>query len=336
MSTDHEQLDLRDITHPSVRAVHRAVRVPGAKAPYDTAHLRLFYPAAFAGDAHERNTGEIRCADEGAPFGVVILLGGVNLPPEGYGWLGRRLAAAGFVTVTVGHVADIMGSMGLSPGMDLDAVRPDRYGRAPSATLVQPILDDLVEVNAKGLLEGKLDLGRIALGGHSAGGTMALLNAGMFESVKAVFTYGAHAGVSTVLGYPAGTVLRVHSNHAVLVAGGTADGVIEASSGRYGAEPSADAPLRRTFREALPEGRGTSHLVLVEGGNHFSLVHPLDPTSGRAFLEAQPYSTPELREYLGDLFCAFVSKYLGNESSASAFETLIADQHPLVAHTETK
>ena len=76
----------------------------------------------------------------------------------------------------------------------------------------------------------------VALGGHSGGGTVVLqsANPAWFPSVKAVFTYGAHAMASTVLGWPVGHVLDLSDDVAVLLMTGEHDGVMAASAVRYG------------------------------------------------------------------------------------------------------
>jgi pimeloyl-ACP methyl ester carboxylesterase len=128
-----------------------------------------------------------------------------------------------------------------------------------------------------------LNLDHIVLGGHSAGGTIALQNADAryFPQIKAAFAYAGHTMVATVMGFPAGTVLALPPRP-MLIMGGTEDGVIAASSGRYGQE-STHNPILRTFREAAQQGA----LVIFEGANHFACVHPMDTTTGRGFLESK-------------------------------------------------
>nr|BFE78273.1 hypothetical protein GCM10020093_008740 [Planobispora longispora] len=137
--------------------------------------------------------------------------------------------------------------------MDLDAARPGAYGSRPTCPAIPALLGALEELDGEGPLKGALDLERVALGGHSAGGTVALQSARFFPQVGAVFAWGAHTMVATMLGWPPGTVLPAQVTGPVLLGVGTQDGVIDGSADRYGEDPAARRdPVTRTFTEALP------------------------------------------------------------------------------------
>ena len=310
----------------TVRAVHWAASVPGAQAPFDTLHLRIHHPARHSGSDAERDTGVVPADTELAPFPVVVLFPGINVGQESYRWLAVRLAEAGWAAVTFDWVGELFpGQYGLTPGVNVAALRPDTYGSASPTAALAAVLDALATVHAGGdgaatPLAGTLDLDRVALGGHSAGGTVALLTADRrwCPSVVAAFGYGAHTGASTVLGWEAGTVLPLSADCPVLLLGGTADGVIAHSAYRYGEGDDQAAgervdPLARTLA-TLPAGPAAdaSRHEVVEGANHFSVAHPVDPTSARAFLDGEEMRPgEEIRDELARTIVAFLGEVAG-------------------------
>lgn len=277
-----------------IRALFSAARVSAAAAPYDTIHLKVFYPAEMSGSRDERMTGNVAPRRAGAPFPVVVFFNGINLGPEAYQWLAVALAERDIAVVTFGWVGETLpGVIGLTSGVDLAAMRPDTYGSGPTTLALGPILNALDALNegapwAHSPLRGALDLGAVVLGGHSAGGTMALQNADTryFPGVRGAFSYAGHTLASAMLGFPPGTLLPVTADLPLLIMGGTRDGVIAASAIRYQQEsqPIHD-PIGRTFEEGISGDRGDRTLWMLEGANHFSLAHPVDDTAGRAFLD---------------------------------------------------
>ena len=147
-----------------VRSVWWAVRVPGAPAPFDTAHLRVYYPARPTGSDAERLSGVLAADPAGAPYPVVLLVSGVNVGQDAYRWLAVELAARGVVAVTYDWVGVLFAGLhGITPGVDLDAARPDGYGSRPTSPSLRPVLDALAQLT--GPLDGLLDLDRVALVG---------------------------------------------------------------------------------------------------------------------------------------------------------------------------
>jgi len=303
-----------------VRSLHVAVRVEAAEAPNDTAHVRVYYPAAPTGSDEERLTGLLPPDRTCGPRPVVIVLPAVNVAADGYRWLAVALVEAGFVAVTYNHVGELMaGLTGLSPGIDLSALTPDTFGTRPSATAVRPVLAALRELDARGTLEGMLDLGHVALGGHSAGGTVALENAdpAWFPGVGAVFSYGSHTMPVAALGFGAGTVLPVGPVPAMICAGAD-DGVILASADRYGRRPGEPGhlPVARTFDEGIRDDL-VGYEVVFAGANHLLVVDPDDPTSARGFLDPEPTADPVAgRALFAEGLVAFLGRHLLRDSSA--------------------
>jgi dienelactone hydrolase len=321
----------------NVRAIYRAVAIPDCPAPYDRASLKVFYPADYGDSEEERNSGVVPANAALAPFPVVIMMPGINVGPEAYTWLARELAEHGMVTVTYTLVAEEMpGYISLTPGLSIPMLTPEHYGKKPSATAVTPILADLEILNSEGVLAGMLDLQRIVLGGHSAGGTVALLNArpDWFPGVCAAFSYGAHAGAATALGYDQDAMFSLPAQLPVLIMGGTRDGCIANSGARYGdSQASATLRVEQTFEDALDCAREDCYLAIIDGANHFSLAHPADHTTGRPFIDLETTQPDEsLRELLGGLICQFSSAVTRNDRAArTTLETTLLQGHPLIS-----
>jgi dienelactone hydrolase len=310
-----------EVDEPLVRAFFRSVRVPGLLAPNDTAHLKIHYPANLTHSEMERNTGLLPATTGQAPFPIVILLPGINVGPEGLGWLANSLCLRGLVVVTYSLIGEeLQGQVSLTPGIDIMSLAPDAYGKRPSALALAPILADLNTCNQSGVLKGLLDLNRVALGGHSAGGTVALLNANpvWFPGVCAAFAYGAHTAAATMLGHPKGSMNAIHDKAPVLIMGGSEDGVIAESAARYG-DPTGDAIGRvvATFNQAVTRMQGDCVLAIIKGANHFSIIHPQDETTGRAFLD-RPDTSVAGRQTIEALIWAFLSAAFDLPEAVSA------------------
>ncbi|MEP5763623.1 MAG: hypothetical protein ABJ308_03485 [Halieaceae bacterium] len=326
-----------------VRALYRAVKVSGQAAPYDTLTLKVFYPARYGDSFEERNTGFIPVDDTRAPFPVVIIMPGINVPHESYSWLARELAGSGFVVVSYSWVAMEMADLvSISPGVHIKRLTKKHYGRKPSCPALPAIFSELKRLNKNGLLAGHLNLSRVVLGGHSAGGTMALLNANAdwFPSVCGAFSYGAHTGGNVALGWEEGSIMPLAKDLPLLIMGGTRDGVIANSAHRYGDETQASPTERieRSFHEGIKGKRGDRYLVLIEGANHFSMVWPRDKSTGRPFLDKKSKgSNKAIRKFMAKLvvtFCDQVSS--GSPMSTADLQALADDSHPMVALAEHK
>lgn len=275
----------------AVRAFFDAVAVDGAVPPYDRIQLKIYYPSAPKMSMDEVNMGAVPANTELAPFPVVIMMPGTNVPPESYSWLAMALAERGIATLLYSWIKeDMPGFVSLSPGIDLDVMTPQRYGTAPTAAAMPSLLKGLRRMNSEGLLAGLLDLDSVFLGGHSAGGSVALLNANRewFPQLCGVFSYAAHSGATTALGFAEDSMLPLASNVPMLLLAGDRDGVIAASAFRYGdsdAATDACARIDRSFHESISSDRGDTFLMHVRGANHFSFTCPSDKSTGRAFLD---------------------------------------------------
>lgn len=130
--------------------------------------------------------------------------------------------------------------------------QPGVYGSAPTASALPALLAKLEQLQSEGILAGMLDLQRIILGGHSAGGRIAIENANpqFFPQVVASFAYGAHTMAGVIMGYEAGTVLPLSSSLPMLLIGGTCDGVIANNSHRH--KPEASQALNQLLEATNP------------------------------------------------------------------------------------
>ena len=264
-------------------------------------------------------TGQVPADDTDAPWPIVVLLPGINVVPDGYRWLAHRLVADGLCVVTYAAIGSLgPAGRGITPGIDLAALAPDTIGTRPSSTALMPLLDHLAELAADEHcpVSGRVDLGRVIMGGHSAGGTTALHNSdpGWVPGLQAVFAYAAHTMVATALGHGEAAVLPIPAQVPIMLLGGAEDGVIEASRDRYRSDDEAHDPVRRTFLEAIDRQQGDCWLVELADAGHFAICDPVDTTSGRSFLEPSAATTdPAVRELLGDLIAAFTAASLGRQ-----------------------
>ena len=326
-----------------VRALYRAARVADREAPYDNITLKIHYPCEYGDSFEERDTGFIPPDGARAPFPVVIVMPGINVSHEAYGWVAKELARAGFAAVTYSWVTVEIGDLvSISPGVALDALHRQRYGEAPSCPALPAILGELGRMQRESLLAGQLNLDRIVLGGHSAGGTMALVNANAdwVPGIRGAFAYAAHTAGNLQLGWPEDSIMPLSRALPLLVMGGTRDGVIAASGHRYrdarGDDP--DDRIERTFREGIGGDGGGRHLLMVSGANHFSFAWPRDTTTGRPYLDGKARGGGKrLRGYIADLVVNFCRRVcMGDAGAAAAFAALCNPGHPLAAVAETK
>lgn len=291
------------------RAIFRAVKVADAESPFDVIQLKIFYPALEPQDDTQRNSGILSPDKSNSPFPVVIMLNGVNCPPESYQWLALELCKHGCIFVSFQWITNGLpgGMQGLTPGIDVKFMNYENYGKGATGSAIQPILDDLVKVNADGILADCLNLDNVILGGHSAGGSIALMNAGHFSQVKAAFSYGSHTQGSTIMGFPANYVCPITSEKPLLMLGGNNDGVITWSARRYGkAEEDCTISLKQTFDKAIGGTRGDRFLVIFNGANHFTFAHPKDSTTGRPFLDFEPKNDEEHRRIMAEMIADFI------------------------------
>ncbi|HEY9814806.1 MAG TPA: hypothetical protein V6D20_03230 [Candidatus Obscuribacterales bacterium] len=326
----------------TIRAMFRAAAVQGVSAPYDTLHLKVFYPGQISKDNQTQNFGVVSADVSQAPFPIVIFFNGINCGAELYQWLAVTLAERGLVVVMFNWVAEnIPGMVALTPGVDLAMMTPALYGTGPTATALPTIIRELEQLQTEGVLAGLLDLDRIILGGHSAGGRVAIENASpsFFSNVVAAFAYGAHSAATVQLGYEAAQILPLPDQVPMLLMGGTRDGVMVNSSHRYGTTwEQAQTPVVRTFQEAIAGGRNDSYLCILEGANHFSIADGVDGTTGHTFLdypETQPADA--VRSLLAETIGLFLDAHVrAKEEAIAALDQLFVTPQPFIVRWDRK
>ena len=326
-----------------VRAVHFAFEFE----PRTPAVATLYYPGDDRRLDEARLTGRLPAQDDSPwspPWPVVIIMPGINIAPDCYRWLARRLVADGLCAVTYAAVGELgPAGRGITPGLDLAALAPGVAGTRCSATAVGPLLAGLGDLRGgDDPVAGRLDLDRVVVGGHSAGGTVALHNStpAWIPGLRAVFAYGAHTMTSAALGHGEAAVLPVPAQVPVLLLAGADDRVIAASRDRYRpdggsprsgtpegdattpdpdhAEPAAHDPVGRTFTEAVSRDQQDSWLIELAGAGHFAICDPVDTTSGRSFLEPDTeHADPAGRVLLGDLIADFIGQALGRSDNVT-------------------
>jgi predicted dienelactone hydrolase len=269
---------------------------------------------------------------------VVLVVPGINIGQDSYRWLAEELVGAGFVAVTFDLVGELMpGMYGTTPGLDLDAVRPETYGSRPTTPSLRAIHEALADLDSgDGPLSGVLDLDRVAWVGHSAGGSASIQSSSSewFPELRAVVAYGCHGGVSTALGWPESTVVQSPATVPFLLMGGRRDGVIAGSAVRYGdGDVASQSLVARTFDESLVHSRDA---VLVEwtDATHFTLADPIDTTTARSFLDEEPGAAGDAtRTLVASTLIDFLRGHVLDDQAALARVLgLVADPSAEVAH----
>ncbi len=320
----------------NVRSLFDAVKVTDANDPYATIHLKVFYPAQMPDIPLTQQLGVVTADRQSDPFPIVIFFGGVNCGLELYQWLAVRLAARGLVVVTFNWIAaNLPGMLALTPGVDLKNLAPNLYGTAPTASALPALLSTLERLHSEGVLAGLLDLDRVILGGHSAGGRVAIesANPSFYPQVRGAFAYGAHTAAIVRLGYPAGTILPLGDRSPLLLMGGTCDGVIASSSHLYGVQwECPTTPIERTF-EAMTGGSNDRYLLLLAGANHFAIANPVDLTIGTSALDFPATHPPaHTRAVIATAIGLFIDAHVRQRSTdLDAFDRLRTSDSEAIA-----
>ncbi|MEH2421810.1 MAG: dienelactone hydrolase [Nostoc sp.] len=323
----------------TVRAFFEAAKVEGIQSPYDTIHLKILYPAQIPENQLEKSTGIEPANPENAPFPVVILFNGFNCDAQQYQWLAVKLAERGLVVVLFNWITEsLSGVISLTPGIDFEKMKPTIYRSAPTASALPALLAKLEQLQNQGVLAGMLDLQRIILGGHSAGGIVSIENADprFFPEVAASFAYGASNIGFPIMGYEPGTILPLPDSLPLLLMGGTRDGFMVKSS--EVSPGDATTPVIRTFQEAIAGGRNDSYVVILEGANHFSIVDQPDSTTGRSSLDLEATQPQEnLHLLMSEIIGLFIDTYVRHQPEASQLlEQLLNTANPLIKSFERK
>ncbi|MDJ0714194.1 MAG: dienelactone hydrolase [Prochloraceae cyanobacterium] len=323
-----------------IRSLWRASKIESLQPPYNTIHLKVFYPA-------EESQGKKQIFPsvnkEKAPFPVVIFFSGGNCNLENYQWLAVELSKRGTIAVLFNWVGEVLpGLVGLIPGVNLAIRKPDVYGTTPTAIALPSILNELENLNSQGVLAGAIDSEKIVLGGHSGGGRVALENAdpSFFPTVKAAFAYGAHSAGRLDLGYEPETFLSLPSSLPMLLLGGSLDGIMANASNSYGVSEweTPYTPIIRTFKEAISSKRNDVYLAIVEGASSYSICDRKDSTFSISDTDFTPTrSTAEIHSFLAEIISLFIDYHIRQEISAfQKLSELLTTDNPIIAHFDRK
>ncbi|NEQ76375.1 MAG: dienelactone hydrolase [Okeania sp. SIO2C9] len=325
----------------TIRAFYRATKVENAQPPYDTIHLKVFYPGKISEGEMEINQEMIPVDSQHSPFPVVIFLSGFNCHPQMYEWLAVELSERGLVVVTFSWVEEnFPGKVNMTPGINFQFWKPDNYGKGSSSSTLPTIIAELDRLNSEGILAGMLDLEKIILGGHSAGGRIAMENADprFFPQVAAAFVYGTTSVAPVMLGYEPGKILPLPDSRPLLLIGGTCDGSIAKMNPHNGFPQDATISVEQTFARAISGGRNDSYLLLLEGANHFTISDPFDFTTAKPFFDF-PATQPEdeIRSLMAETIGLFIDAHVRQQSTASdQLKELLNNGHPLIKSLERK
>jgi dienelactone hydrolase len=305
-----------------VRSFLDAFCVEGAEPPFNTVQLRAFYPAAFDRTKDQLDTGVIPAASASPRSGwpIIVFLQGVNIASFTYHWFARILASRGFVVVLPEWMAQNLKSRtSFTPGIKIDALKAGILGHELSGTALPGIWRALAKWQATGVLAGTLDLSAIFLGGHSAGGTLALLNsrASWLPGLVGSFAIFSNVLATMALGaWPKGSVPPLSADVPMLMIGAERDCVSAHHIGEFGRDGETPVELHmRAFREGVSRTSGDSHAVILQGATHHSICHPVDDTLGRTFLEdGQDHDAPGVRETLVEAVCVFAEGILDGDA----------------------
>ncbi|GAB3096521.1 hypothetical protein G8770_16960 [Aestuariicella hydrocarbonica] len=321
------------------RAFYDTIVIPEAQAPYNSVQLKLYYPAKLDPHNPTQQFGMLAADRQQAPFPVVIFMPGMNIDPAGYRWLAEALGQCGIATLCYQFMAEEMpGSIFSSPGLNLPAMLPDTLGQSSSSTVLTHLLDYLQRQQQQGPLQGCLNLEQIILGGHSAGGLMAILNANpeWFSGVCGCFSYGASTAANPMLGWGENSYLPLPGRVPTLLIGGTREIEISNVSGSNPEDNAARQASRivQTFEQVMPPLDGKNWLVLIQDATHLMPVYPPDDTTGLGFLNPESnQSLADHRNLLLTTLQLFIEHIITGEGSE--LQNLLTS-HPLVSLYQRK
>lgn len=302
-----------------VRALLRVAVVETVTPPYNTIYLKIFYPALDATTEVHQQTGILPFDTQWSPAPIVIFLPGVNCSAHTYEWLAANLAGNGIVTVISSWIAqNLPGRMSISPGIDIEAVQVATYGKRPTSSSLSTILEVVESLRDDEVMAGNLNHEAIILGGHSAGGTMALQNArhDWFPKVKAAFAYGSNSLATGVLGkWERGKIPPLPTDVPILMMGASLDGISEHHNKAFGHQEESNIEfLQRIFKEANYQD---STLCIFDGANHHSICYPLDTSIGRTFLDTATDADEQIiRAEIADLIKNFIKAQVQSNKQA--------------------
>ena len=231
------------------------------------------------------------------------------------------------------------GKITLTPGINWALWEPDNYGTGPSSSTLPTLLQELERLQSTEPLAGMLDLERIILGGHSAGGRMAMENADprFFPQVAGAFAYGTSAAVAASLGHEPGKILPLPDKLPLLLMGGTSDVIMARMAKKYGLGFDPLILLEYTFGQAISGGREDSYLLILKGAQHSTISHPFDLTQVGISDLRRTQSEDKIRDLMAEAIGLFIDAHVRQQPTAlRALNELLDPANPLIASVERK
>ena len=191
---------------PYVPVSDPAARLHVALRSADWMHTALAGPVMAAATAAATEGAPIDTSN--GPLPVLVLSPGLGTPRWNLSGLATAAASLGWVVVTVDHTGEAP-SVQLGDGTVVDGDLPYLTDDLMGARLAQRITDVrlvLDRLSTLPVVGGHLDLERVAMGGHSYGGTTAIQTAAADPRVRAVVLIDSPAGWQGVVGAPTLTV----------------------------------------------------------------------------------------------------------------------------------
>lgn len=287
---------------------------------------KLYYPALDNPQPDTTSTFYFPPDTSGAPYPVLIFQPGANTNLEQYSWLYEHMASYGYIAVSFNEIA---GGPGASEN-NLENLIMSFSLNFPNPT-VKAVLTLLNRANSGDdvpnsvILTGMIDTSRIAIGGHSYGGAIALFSGlrSFYQPegiLKAVFTYGVHLFSSTE---PI-TLYDAIIDVPLLDMAGTRAAVGNGKD-TTGTERTEAERVKLTFEHAVPEGDNTRYLLLVRNANHTAFANYADPTVDRSFQEEQHCQNPLVlsnkaaQRIFKHYLTAFLKTYVEDSAEAKPF-----------------
>jgi hypothetical protein len=324
-----------------VRARYITVPTPTLPSKDYRIQGKLYYPALDDVQYESGNLSYFPPDTSDAPYPVLIFLIGSNCNIEQYAWLFEHLCSYGYIVISLNETYLSSYEWLICNPVISGFSNPERYPSSLGLYYTPTYLEDINTVNSEGrlplypgattgLLQGMIDLDRIAIAGHSFGGFQALMSSTtklaetdvpdyanmkhLFAGLKACVTYGVHTISS---GEPLPTAVNIPLLFIAAEKDAVGDGEV-LENGEL-VQKSGYERMKLTFDQAIPVSTDKSRYFLgIKNANHFSIVLKPDPTVDISFLDTKEGVMPQdmAHQIFKEKITAFFNYYLKGDKSA--------------------
>ncbi len=247
------------------------------------------------------------------PWPVVVFSHGLGGSRDGFGYLAKHWASHGYLVVHPQH-------LGSDSSLWQDVPKPVgwwnmwRAAREPQNLLNRPqdvsfVIDRLQELNRGGPLSGRLDLGRLAVAGHSFGALTSLLIAGqVLSGPRGTLSLADPRPRAFIALSP--PVLRQEGGHGRSYANIALPGLHMS-----GSRDETRLGVTAADERRIPYDRirlADQYLMFFDGADHRSFLgHPAGPD--------RPQRDPRFQQLIKMSTSAFLDAYLKNDPEAKAW-----------------